>query len=148
MHIDSIPTKIKASAIPFSIFTGTKYVFVYSDGNHSTPGDPYGYTPKYDWENGISVLFSKKELKNFLPNNTTHNFRLSLLEEQKNEIARLKQLIPKAKINYIPQNGDKTPINLKQRYKDRVKFLEENTIVLLEIDFVNNHKDETNLYYN
>ena len=51
------------------------------------------------------------------------------------EIDLLNKKIPRASKNY-------KGINLKERYKDRVKFLKENTIVFLEINFVDEGQGE------
>lgn len=136
MRIDDIPKKMKAVELEHSIFTGVKYCFCYTDGNHSTPGDPFGYTPKYDWKNGISVLFSKEELEAFRPDDTVHNFTQKLLGEMEREIERLKKFVPRASKAYVPRSTPRhEPVNLRQRYLDRIEFLKNNTIVFLEITF-------------
>ena len=136
MHIDDIPKRMKAVGLEHSIFTGVKYCLCYTDGNHCTPGDPFGYTPKYDWKHALSVLWSKEELDNFRPDDTVHNFIMKLKADMLIEIERLKKLVPRASKTYVSKGFPKeAPINLKQRYLNRIKFLKNNTIVFLEITF-------------
>lgn len=147
MHIDDIPKKMKAVAVEHSIFTGVKYCLCYSDGNHSTPGDPFGYTPKYDWKNALSVLWNKEELDAFRPNDTVHNFIQKLKADMLVEIERLKKLVPRASKNYVSSSTPKeTPVNLKQRYLDQIEFLKNNTIVFLEITFGNEGENSMEYY--
>mgnify|MGYP003351508119 CR=1 FL=1 len=81
------------------------------------------------------MCLTKEELDKFRPNDTVHNFRQFLLGEMQKEIDLLNKKIPRASKNY-------KGINLKERYKDRVKFLKENTIVFLEINFVDEGQGE------
>lgn len=145
MHIDDIPKKMKVKGLKDSIFWGTRYCFVYDTGDHSTPGDPYGYVPKYKWEDAISVLWNKEELDGFRPNDTVHGFKLQLIEGMQEEIKRLKKLVPRAQKAY-KSHPFAEPINLKQRYLDRIAFLESNTIVFVEIEFGKKGEDSSAYY--
>lgn len=142
MHIDITSHKQTVSH-PF--FTGKKYCFCYNDGS-TTVGDPYGYENHYDWNYAPTVLWTKKELEAFRPNDTVHNFKMFMENQMKEEIAFLTRRKRRADTAYVPRVGsDKTPINLKKRMEERIEFLKNNRIDFVEITFVK--EKENSGYY-
>lgn len=133
MKIDTIPTKIKAPAMKHSIFTGKKYCFVHVDmlKDYSWDGEKQIIDFK---RKALSVLWSEKELKQFRPNDTVHNFLSSLKVGQAEEIKRLKKA--RQKRYYKSKLYPFETIDLGKIRKERIDFLTDNDIRFIEIEFV------------
>jgi len=126
MKIDTLPQKIEVKGHP--IFSGIKYCIA----NWNT----LLYENGCDWENSTSVLWTEKELHSFRPNDTVHSFLLSQKESRQMEIDWLKTKIKAAKTSYKP-DSKLYACNPKQLLKDRKEFLENHSLVFVEVNFIN-----------
>ena len=127
MHIDVITKSIQAKSVPHSIFTGIKYILIYTNGlNTSWDGE----STDYDWNNPtkqISVLWSKNDLKAFRPNDTVYNV---ISEIKRLDVERLKMWRKIKRKGVIPRYPTQ-----HEHAQYIVPFLENHIPILLEINF-------------
>lgn len=139
MHIDTIPRRVEAKAFENSIYTGTKYLFIYHDGieghnpwvQSNTNDGNY-----YDWiRNAFSVLWSKEQLDEFAPSRKVHEFLQSVNKTREEEAKKEAKLAKTAKPYPDKVDGKEVMVDPRPRHAERAEFLKNNVIIFVEVTF-------------
>lgn len=135
MHIDIMISNIQVKNHTYRCANGEKY-------RNGMTGEKYAlfnynrafYADGIQWMDAFSVYWTAEELKAFRPNDTVHSFLRKLEQERVEEIAHLKKKVKTAKTAYKGMYYEK-PFNEKEHIQNKIKFLENHSIVLAKITF-------------
>lgn len=126
MKINTIPKQVIMKS---PIYNGKYYAFV----NYSGLATSWDGTKDIDIDLRESVLFTKKHLKKFRPNDNTHDFLRDMLEHREIKIKELTKLAKTCKHLHKERTGE--VIEYKKLVKEQLQFLKDHTIIFVEINF-------------
>lgn len=134
MNIDILFQTIEEPAIDQTIFSGTKYLFcrtpvyvMYGLAENSIGRfDIYG-------EDAVSVMWTKEELDAFRPDDTVHNFRLRIRNQDEERLTFLKKNIKKQPTEY--KKFGKI-FNIQKQWESEINYLESHVVHFICVKFI------------